>query len=222
MNYENSIEVRNSLLNRVFLHMIFGIIITAVTSYFFYSNEVLTDFVTEYYTAIIITQLVVAFGVNLCLFKIAPSIVQILYYLYCALTGVTFCILGYIFEPTSIALILLVTFGIFTIMAIYGRCTKEDLSKYSTFFKIGLLILVIVSLINLFLKSSMLEWGISVVSVVIFTGLIAYDVNKISMISEYADTKEEGKALAIYGAFSLYLDFINLFINLLRLFGRKR
>lgn len=222
MNYENSIEVRNSLLNSVFLHMIFGIIVTAVTSYFFYYNGVLSEFVQQYYTAIIIAQLVIAFCVSSCLFKISVSIVTTLYYLYCFLTGVTFCVLGYIFEPTSIALILGITFIIFVVMAIYGRCTKEDLSKFGTFFKIGLLLLIIVSLINLFFKSSMLEWGLSVVSVVIFTGLIAYDVNKISRISEFADNKEEAKALAIYGAFSLYLDFINLFISLLRLFGRKR
>jgi FtsH-binding integral membrane protein len=115
-----------------------------------------------------------------------------------------------------------VTSLIFVGMTIYGLKTKEDLSSYDGFFKGGLIALVIVSLLNLFLKISILGWFISVCAVVLFTALIAYDINRIMNIFQNNNLSEEDyNKFSTIGALMLYLDFVNLFLNLLRLFGRR-
>ena len=108
-------------------------------------------------------------------------------------------------------------------MTLYGLKTKEDLSSYGSFFRGALIALVIVSIINIFLKVSVIAWGLSVFAIVLFTALIAYDVNRITRILDSSNFSEEDyNRFAIIGALNLYLDFINLFLNLLRIFGKKR
>ena len=118
----------------------------------------------------------------------------------------------------------MITLTIFVVTAIYGYTTQEDLSSYRRFFMIALISLIILSIINIFLKANMLEWVITIAGTVIFTGLIAYDVNRIKWISyQLSDGDNEVmEKMSIDGAFNLYLDFINLFLYLLRIFGRKK
>ncbi len=110
------------------------------------------------------------------------------------------------------------------VRVIYGYTTQEDLSSYRRFFMIALISLIILSIINIFLKANMLEWIITIAGTVIFTGLIAYDVNRIKWISyQLADGDNEVmEKMGIIGALSLYLDFVNLFFYILRIFGRKK
>ena len=118
----------------------------------------------------------------------------------------------------------MITLTIFVVTAIYGYTTQEDLSSYRRFFMIALISLIILSIINAFMGVGMLEWVITIGGVVIFTGLIAYDVNRIKFISyQLADGDNEAmEKMGIIGALNLYLDFINLFIYILRIFGRKK
>ena len=136
------------------------------------------------------------------------------------MNGLVLSVVMLIYNPYSILYVLGVTSLIFVGMTIYGLKTKEDLSSYDGFFKGGLIALVIVSLLNLFLKISILGWFISVCAVVLFTALIAYDINRIVKIFQSNDLTEEDKFSTI-GALMLYLDFVNLFLNLLRLFGKR-
>ena len=116
------------------------------------------------------------------------------------------------------------TLTIFVVTAIYGYTTQEDLSSYRRFFTIALISLIVLSIFNVFMRVGMLEWVITIAGVVIFTGLIAYDVNRIKAMSyQLADGDNEVmEKMGIIGALNLYLDFINLFIYILRIFGRKK
>ena len=118
----------------------------------------------------------------------------------------------------------MITLTIFIVTAIYGYTTQEDLSSYRRFFMIALISLIALSIFNAFMRVGMLEWVITIAGVVIFTGLIAYDVNRIKAISyQLADGDTETmEKMGIIGALNLYLDFINLFIYILRIFGRKK
>ena len=118
----------------------------------------------------------------------------------------------------------MITLTIFVVTAIYGYTTQEDLSSYRRFFKIALISLILLSVFNAFMRVGILEWVITIAGVVIFTGLIAYDVNRIKAISyQLADGDNETvEKMGIREALELYLDFINLFLYLLRIFGRKK
>lgn len=115
-----------------------------------------------------------------------------------------------------------ITAGTFAAMSIYGFTTGQDLSKYGNILFMGLIGIVIASLVNFFLKSDMLYWIISVVGVVVFVGLVAYDTNKLKRFFYQASDEGVLKQVSVFGALQLYLDFINLFLMLLRIFGRRK
>jgi FtsH-binding integral membrane protein len=136
---------------------------------------------------------------------------------YCALSGVTFSAILLAYTRQSIASTFFVTGGTFLAMSVFGTVTKKDLSSWASFLFMGLIGVVLASVVNLFLHSGALSFVVSCAGVVVFTGLTAYDTQK---IRAYADAGDD--RLALNGALSLYLDFVNLFLMLLRLFGRRR
>jgi FtsH-binding integral membrane protein len=144
-----------------------------------------------------------------------------MFVLYSLLTGVTLSYILLVYTQQSIVATLLITAGTFGAMSVYGFTTKNDLSSYGSLFFMGIMGLIIASLVNYFLQSTMLHWIISCFGVLIFVGLTAYDTQKIKALLGQPDT-EMNQKLAILGALTLYLDFINLFIYLLQLFGRKK
>jgi len=141
-----------------------------------------------------------------------------LYVLYSILTGLTLSVIFIAFKMSSIIYVFGITAIMFALMAIFGRTTKIDLTKIGTILFMGLIGIIIASLINMFIGSETFDLIICIVGIIIFTIYIAYDVQKIKYIAE---TLEKDKAVIIC-AFELYLDFINLFIKLLRLFGKSR
>lgn len=222
--YNNSIEIstKNSFLRKVFMQMFLGLLITGVVSWYVVQSRPLMAFVGNYMTFIIIAELVLVLGINFGINKISSGVAKLLFIAYSAMNGLVLSIVMLIYNPYSILYVLGVTSLIFVGMTIYGLRTKEDLSSYDGFFKGGLIALVIVSLLNLFLKISILGWFISVCAVVLFTALIAYDINRIVKIFQNNNLSEEDyNKFSTIGALMLYLDFINLFLNLLRLFGKK-
>lgn len=220
----NSIEIstKNSFLRKVFMQMFLGLLITGGVSWYVVQSQPLISFVANYMTFIIVAELLLVLGINFGINKISSGTAKILFIAYSAMNGLVLSVVMLIYNPYSILYVLGVTSLIFVGMTIYGLKTKEDLSSYDGFFKGGLIALVIVSLLNLFLKISILGWFISVCAVVLFTALIAYDINRIVKIFQSNDlTEEDYNKFSTIGALMLYLDFVNLFLNLLRLFGKR-
>lgn len=220
----NSIEIstKNSFLRKVFMQMFLGLLITGGVSWYVVQSQPLISFVANYMTFIIVAELLLVLGINFGINKISSGTAKFLFIAYSAMNGLVLSVVMLIYNPYSILYVLGVTSLIFVGMIIYGLKTKEDLSSYDGFFKGGLIALVIVSLLNLFLKISILGWFISVCAVVLFTALIAYDINRIVKIFQSNDlTEEDYNKFSTIGALMLYLDFVNLFLNLLRLFGKR-
>ena len=223
----NDIDIKssNNLLRKVFLYMILGITISFGTgAYLLYFNQGLLSTLFNYYQFLVIAELAMVFSISFFINKISSSLAKILFFAYSLVNGVTLTVIGFIYAPQIIFYAFMITLTIFVVTAIYGYTTQEDLSSYRRFFMIALISLIILSIINAFMGVGMLEWVITIGGVVIFTGLIAYDVNRIKFISyQLADGDNEAmEKMGIIGALNLYLDFINLFIYRLRIFGRKK
>lgn len=223
----NDIDIKssNNLLRKVFLYMILGIAISFGTgAYLLYFNQGLLSTLFNYYQFLVIAELAMVFSISFFINKISSSLAKILFFAYSLVNGVTLTVIGFIYAPQIIFYAFMITLTIFVVTAIYGYTTQEDLSSYRRFFMIALISLIILSIINAFMGVGMLEWIITIGGVVIFTGLIAYDVNRIKFISyQLADGDNEAmEKMGIIGALNLYLDFINLFIYILRIFGRKK
>jgi FtsH-binding integral membrane protein len=128
-----------------------------------------------------------------------------------------------VYTMSSIASVFFITAGMFLVMSLLGYFTRMDLTRLGSVLFMALIGVIIASLVNIFLKSEMLYWVVSYVAVVVFVGLTAYDTQKIKqMLVEYGEVDEMGYKLALFGALTLYLDFINLFLYLLRIFGDRR
>lgn len=138
-----------------------------------------------------------------------------------ALMGVSLSSIFLVYNLDSIGVVFASTCALFGIMAIAGYTTKTDLTKMRSLLMIGLIGVVIASLINMFMKSDTMGYIISIISVIVFTGLTAYDVQKIKELAQANDGSSDFKKIGVMGALTLYLDFINLFLSLLRLFGKR-
>ena len=147
---------------------------------------------------------------------------KVLFWVYSALTGMSLSSLGLIYTGTSIAQTFFICASVFGGMSLYGYTTQKDLTSFGSFFVMGLIGLVIASLVNIFLKSSAIYFATSVIGVIIFMGLIAWDTQKIKQMYFVYGGGELGQKMSIMAAFTLYLDFLNLFLYLLRFFGSKR
>ncbi len=170
---------------------------------------------------IVLAPVALVFFLSFRIHAMSVSAAQLTFWIYAALVGVSFASLGLVYTHESIGRVFLITAATFGAMSLYGYTTKRDLTGMGSFLFMGLIGIIIASLVNLFLASSAMAWVISVLGVVIFTGLTAYDTQKIKeMYLESDDGTAMGRK-AIMGALSLYLDFINLFLSLLRLFGNR-
>ena len=223
----NDIDIKssNNFLRKVFLYMILGIAISLATgAYLLFFNQELLYTLLDYYKFLVIAELGMVFSISFFINKMPSSLARILFFAYSLVNGITLTVIGLIYAPQIIFYSFMITLTIFIVTAIYGYTTQEDLSSYRRFFKIALISLILLSVFNVFMRVGMLEWVITIAGVVIFTGLIAYDVNRIKAISyQLADGDNETmEKMSIIGALNLYLDFINLFIYILRIFGRRK
>ena len=159
-----------------------------------------------------------SFGIN----KMSVAKAQTVFWIFAALMGLSLSWILLVFTGVSVARVFFITSATFGAMSIYGYTTKRDLTKLGSFLMMGLIGIIIASLVNIFLKSPMMYFVISILGVLIFVGLTAYDTQKIKNMYSASDTIEISGKKAIMGALTLYLDFINLFIMLLRLFGQRR
>jgi FtsH-binding integral membrane protein len=164
--------------------------------------------------------LVLSMGVN----RLSRSTAQMLYWLFCAAMGASLTSIFVIYTSQSIAEVFFITAATFAAMSIYGYTTKADLSRFGSFLIMGLFGIIIAGLVNIFLHSSALQFAISIIGVVVFTGLTAYDTQRIKATYiqyAYAEGPEGAAKRSVYDALSLYLNFINLFMLLLQLLGNR-
>ena len=213
--------MKDNLISKTFLWMCFGLLVTFVTGYFVANNEVMLENIYGGmgYWIFVIIELVLVFVLSVRVMRMKPTTAKVCFLLYSFVSGLTFASIFVYYAVDSIMLIFLVAAIIFAIMAIIGYTTRVDLTKMGTYLFFALIAVLVVALINIFLNSSMVAMIVSIVCVLIFIGITAYDVQKIKMLENSGLPKDN---LAIYGALELYLDFINLFIHLLSIFGRSK
>lgn len=189
--------------------------------YTIYTNNVL-------FYGIIIAELAVVLIMSAAVNKINAAAATVMFMVYAALTGLTMATVFVLFDLGSVLFVFLLTAGIFLTMALYGFITKKDMTKIGTLAVFGLLGIIIAGVVNIFLRSSMLDFVVSAVGVVIFIVLTAFDTQRIkgmyiqAMETGYSEDSEIVRKASIFGALTLYLDFINLFLKLLRILGRRR
>jgi hypothetical protein len=203
-----------------------GLALTAVVALFTVSSPALLQAIFGnrlVFYALIFAELGLVFAVTGAISRLSPAAATGLFLLYAGLNGVTLSAIFLVYTGSSLAATFFVTAGMFGSMSLYGALTKRDLAGWGSFLFMGLIGVVIASVVNIFLKSDGLSWVMAMCGVIVFTGLAAYDTNKLRGLARqgFADAASERKG-AIVGALALYLDFINLFLMLLRLFGRRR
>ena len=223
----NDIDVRssNKFLRKVFLYMVLGVAISFGTGIYLYKyNQELIFSLARYFNILGIAGVGMVLGLNFFLEKISAGMARIMFVLYSLIIGTIFSTIGFVYSPLAILYAFGTALIIFVVMTIYGFMTKEDLSSYRTFFIVGLISLIIMGFINMYLGVGPLYWIETIAGIVIFTGLTAYDINRIKWESyQLADGDNETvEKMGIIEALELYLDFINLFLYLLRIFGRKK
>ncbi len=219
-------EVSTIFLAKVFNWMALGLGITGVVAYFTASTTLARTIISSpLFFILVIAELGMVFFLSARINKIQAGTASGLFIGYSILNGLTLSVIFLTYTRSSIAGTFFITAGMFGAMAVYGLVTKRDLSGLGSFLFMGLIGIIIASVVNFFMKSSSLDLTISFLGVLIFTGLTAYDVQKIKNMGEQgimASGEEVVRKGAIMGALALYLDFINLFLMLLRFFGGNR
>lgn len=222
MEYAISRATPDSFLSRVFAWMFLGLLVTAGLAAAVGSSDTLLTDVTEnplILIALIVLQLGIVFALAAKAHKMNPATATVLFLVYAALNGVMFSFIFELYTTQSIFTTFAITAAMFGAMALYGFVTKADLSKLGSILFMALIGLILATIVNLFWANDALYWITTYAGVAIFAGLTAYDMQKIKKMGEAG---VEGQGRAIQGALALYLDFINLFLFLLRIFGQAR
>jgi FtsH-binding integral membrane protein len=177
---------------------------------------------------ILFAQLGVVMALGWARNRLTPALATVLFMAYSALTGVTFSMLALLFELSSIVMVFGITAVVFFTMSLYGFITRRDLTRVGSIAVMALVGVLLATLVNMFLQNAIMDYIVSLIGLAVFIALTAYDVQKIkavymgATVSGHGEESDEVKKLAIFGALSLYLDFINIFLYLLRLFGKRR
>lgn len=214
-------EVKNDFIPKTFFWMFLGLLGTAIVAWYTYSSGLFINILAnDAFGILLIAEVVVVLLFSFLFRKLSPTAVGILYFIYAAINGVTMSTIFVVFELNSIILLFIASSVLFGGLAFYGYKTSKDLSNWRTLLFGTLLIGLIVSLVNLFIKNSMLDIILDWVILLVFFGITAYDMNKIKQLS--LDENLDKSKLHIYGAMELYLDFINIFLRILSIFGKRR
>ena len=213
-----------SYMLRIYNYMATGLGLTGLTAYFVAITPSLFNAIygTPLYWIVALAPLGFVFYLSARLHKISFTTAQTVFWIFSGVMGLSMAYIFIAFTGASIARVFFITAGTFAGMSLYGYTTKKDLSGWGSFLFMGLIGIIIASIVNIFLKSPMLYYVISWVGVLVFVGLTAYDTQRIKEMYYASDHPEISGKKAIMGALKLYLDFINLFIMLLHLFGQRR
>jgi uncharacterized protein len=216
-------EGLRSYLLQVYNYMGLGLAITGVVAYFMAASGLyLAIAQTPFIWLVMLAPLGFVFFLSAKIQTMSVSTAQITFWAFAAVMGLSLASIFLVFTGASIARVFFITAAMFGAMSLYGYTTKRDLSGWGSFLFMGLIGIIIAMLVNLFLASAALHFAVSVIGVLVFTGLTAYDTQRIKEMYYELDASDVATRKAIMGALSLYLDFINMFVMLLHLFGTTR
>ncbi|MFA3760285.1 Bax inhibitor-1/YccA family protein [Yersinia sp. 2544 StPb PI] len=212
---------------QVYGWMTCGLLLTAVVAWYAANTPAILNFIFSSqitFFGLIIVQLGLVFVISGMVNRLSGSMATSLFMLYSALTGLTISSIFIMYTSSSIASTFLIAAGMFGAMSFYGYTTKRDLSGMGSMLFMGLIGIVLASIVNIWLKSTALMWAVTYIGVLVFVGLTAYDTQKLKNMGSQLDAndKDNFRKYSIVGALTLYLDFINLFLMLLRIFGNRR
>jgi len=221
-----AVTVGSSFFPKVYGWMTAGLALTALAAVFTLSSQAMLELIfgnRMVFYGLILGELGLVIAMSAAINRISAMTATLMFLAYSALNGITFASIFLVYTSSSIASAFFVASGTFAAMSIYGVVTKRDLTGLGSFMFMGLVGIIIASLVNIFLQNEMIYWVTSYIGVLVFVGLTAYDTQKIKQIGQagFADSETRHKA-AILGALRLYLDFINLFLMLLRVMGSRR
>jgi FtsH-binding integral membrane protein len=217
-----ALERQNTLVRQVYAWMGLGLLITAVMALFTVSSPAVLKAIVGnrmVFYGLMIGELALVFTISGAINRLSALVATTLFLAYSMLNGLTLSVIFLVYTADSIASTFFVTAVMFGAMSAYGYMTGKDLTSWGNFLFMGLIGIIIAAIVNIFLKSDGVSWVVSAIGVIVFTGLTAYDTWKIKAL---AAAGESGRKPAILGALTLYLDFINLFLMLLRFTGGRR
>jgi uncharacterized protein len=214
-------ERERTFIRSVYAWMFGGLLLTAAASLWVVSSPAMQQLIfgTPLRWVLLIGELGLVMFLSFRITKMSPATAAASFLVFSLINGLTLSAIFFVYSQASIANAFLTSAAMFGAMSVYGMVTKRDLTSWGSFFFMGLIGIVICSVINIFLHSSALAFAVSFIGVFVFLGLTAYDTQK---LKAYATAPQLRENLAVYGALALYLDFINLFLMLLRLFGGNR
>lgn len=219
---DQDVTVQNKIFGKTFFWMFLGLLGTAIVAWYTYSSGLFIDIVLgDYFNTLLILELVAVLLFSLLFRKLPPVVVGILYFVYAMLNGVTFSTIFAVFELSSIIYLFVISALIFAVLGLIGYKTNKDLSKWSTYLSVFLIAGIVLSIINLFILKNgtfdlILDWFI----LALFFGITIYDINKIKLLQSDETVNQE--KIHIYCAMQLYLDFVNIFLRILSIFGKRR
>ena len=219
------VKVKNTFLSRVYGWMTLALVISGVTAFLAATNETIIRLTIGNgfgFLILAVAELALVWWLTASIHIISSGAAFFAFILYSVLNGVTLSSIFLVYKIESIFMVFFISAGMFAAMAVYGTVTKSSLSSFGKYFAMALVGIIIASLVNFLLRSPMLDWFLSIITVVIFTGLTAYDAQKMLAVSRNASDDEMFRKASVIGALDLYLDFINIFLAMLRLFGRRR
>lgn len=219
-------SIVQSFFSQVYGWMFFGLLATGMVAYYTAGSAFLLNLIFGSKLAFygfLLAPVVLVVILSSKIDSLSASMASFLFFVYSAVTGVTLSTIFIIYTQESIAATFAITAGTFGAMALFGYVTKTDLSKLGSIFYMLLIGLIIGSVVNLFLQSETMLWVLTYAGIIIFVGLTAYDMQKLKALAyKIGDDENKIAKFAVMGALTLYLDFINLFLNLLRIFGKRR
>lgn len=217
--------VQRKFLTKVYGWMSLALLLSGITAFIVANSPFLINLVFGNkigFPLLAIGEIVLVWWLSASIRKISTMTASIAFLAYSVINGATLASIFYVFSLNSIIVVFLVSALMFIGMSLYGVFSKSDIMSFGRYFSMAIIGLIVASVINIFLKSSGFNWVISIVTVVIFTGLTAYDTRKMILVSQQADGSDMFQKASIIGALELYLDFINIFLALLRIFGKSR
>jgi len=218
--------VQTGFVGRVYNWMGLGLATTAVVAMITASSPTLINFVFGnhfIFFGLILGELGLVVALSAAIGRLQATTAALMFFGYSALNGLTLSVIFLAYTSASIANTFFVTAGMFGVMSLYGYATKRDLTSWGSFLFMGLIGIILASVVNLFMQSEAIYWLVTYAGIIVFVGLAAYDAQKIKQMAAYGFGNEEAeRKSAVIGALSLYLDFVNLFLMLLNILGRRR
>ena len=211
----------NKIFGKTFFWMFLGLLGSAIIACYTYYSGLFIDIVLgDYFNWLLILELVVVLVFSLLFRKMPPTLVGILYFVYAMINGVTLSVIFAVFELTSIMYIFIISALIYGVLGLIGYNTKKDLTSWRPYLTVFLIAGIILSIINIFMQNSTFELFLDWAILILFFGITIYDINKIKLLQQYPNIASE--KIHIYCAMQLYLDFINIFLRILSIFGKRR